>query len=91
MKAVVLMTVLAALAAGQTQTAGDVRARRVIDDAVAALGGEKFLNMQDRVMDERTSYHDRLSGLTVAKIYTRYLTVPPRRPARVGVARAAVL
>ena len=85
MKAVVLMTVFAALAAGQrpgqTQTAGDVRAKRVIDDAVAALGGEKFLNMQDRVESGRaySFYHDRLSGLTVAKIYTRYLTVPPEK------------
>src|SRR5689334_16081933 len=75
------MTVWAALAAGQAQTAADARAKLVIDDAVAALGGEKFLNMQDRVETGRaySFYHDGLSGLTIAKIYTRYLTVPPEK------------
>lgn len=84
MKAAVLMAALTTLAAGQTQTAGDVRARRVIDDAVAALGGENFLNMQDRVETGRaySFYHDGLSGLSIAKIYTRYLTVPPQKSGR---------
>jgi hypothetical protein len=55
----------------------DPRAKRVIDDAVAALGGQSFLAMQDRVEAGRaySFYHDRLSGLSVAKIYTRYITV----------------
>src|SRR4029077_17107714 len=87
MKAGLLMAAFAALAVGQrpsvgqTLTAGDVRAKRVIDDAVAALGGEKFLNMQDRIESGRaySFYHDRLSGLTIAKIYTRYLVVPPEK------------
>lgn len=87
MRTAALMAVLAALAAGprlsagEPQTAGDVRARRVIDDAVAALGGENFLNMEDRVETGRaySFYHDALSGLTIAKIYTRYLTVPPQK------------
>jgi hypothetical protein len=81
MKGALVGIVFAALAAGQVQTAGDVRARRVIDDAVAALGGEKFLNMEDRVETGRaySFYHEGLSGLTIAKIYTRYLTVPPQK------------
>jgi hypothetical protein len=87
MKAAVLVAIFAVLATGQrlskgeAQTAGDARAQRVIDDAVAALGGEKFLNMQDRVETGRaySFYHDRLSGLTIAKIYTRYLVVPPEK------------
>ncbi len=81
MKAAVIMTVWAALAAGQAQTAADARAKRVIDDAVAALGGEKFLNMQDRVETGRaySFYHEGLSGLSIAKIYTRYLAVPPQK------------
>jgi hypothetical protein len=54
-----------------------VRARKVIDDAVAALGGDKFLQMQDRVESGRaySFYRENLSGLSIAKIYTRYLTV----------------
>lgn len=81
MKAAVLVAVLAVLAAGQTKTAADMRAKRVIDDAVAALGGENFLNMQDRIETGRaySFYHDALSGLTIAKIYTRYLVVPPEK------------
>jgi hypothetical protein len=63
----------------QGHTESDARAKRVIDDALAALGGQKFLNMQDRVESGRaySFYNDRLSGLSIAKIYTRYLTVPP--------------
>jgi hypothetical protein len=80
MRTALFMAAFAALAMGQGQTAGDARAKRVIDDAVAALGGEKFLTMQDRIETGRaySFYHDRLSGLTIAKIYTRYLTVAPQ-------------
>ena len=62
-------------------TASDLRARKVIDDAIAALGGGKFLNMEDRVENGRaySFYNDRLSGLTIAKIYTRYITVAEGR------------
>jgi hypothetical protein len=64
------------------------RGKRVIDQAVAALGGEKFLNMKDRVESGRaySFYHEQLSGLSFAKIYTRYLTRPePPIPAFLGV------
>jgi hypothetical protein len=54
------------------------KARRVIDDAVAAFGGEKFLAMKDRVESGRaySFYHEKLSGLGIATIYTRYLMRP---------------
>ena len=57
------------------------RGRKVIDDAIAALGGKKFLAMQDRIETGRaySFFHDQLSGLSVAKIYTRYIDVPPDR------------
>lgn len=63
------------------QTPGDARARKAIDDAVAALGGDKFLQMEDRIETGRaySFYRERLSGLSIAKIYTRYLTVPPAK------------
>jgi hypothetical protein len=61
--------------------ASDQRAHKVIDDAIAALGGDKFLNMEDRVESGRaySFYNDRLSGLSIAKIYTRYVTVAEGR------------
>jgi hypothetical protein len=64
----------AALATAQTP---DAKAKRIIDDAVAALGGERFLNMEDRIESGRaySFYREKLSGLSVATIYTRYLTV----------------
>ncbi|MBM3725111.1 MAG: outer membrane lipoprotein-sorting protein [Acidobacteria bacterium] len=54
------------------------RGRRVIADAIAALGGEKFLTMADRVEFGRaySFYNQNLSGLSQARIYTRYLTLP---------------
>lgn len=54
------------------------RGKRVVDEAVAALGGESFLHMQDRVERGRaySFYRERLSGLSVATIYTRYLIRP---------------
>lgn len=57
----------------------DQRARRIIDDAVAALGGDTFLTMQDRVESGRaySFYRDELTGLDFAKIYTQYLKIAP--------------
>src|SRR5437879_389105 len=54
------------------------RGKRVINDALAALGGDRFLGMQDRVEFGRaySFYREALSGLSFAKIYTRYLTRP---------------
>jgi len=63
---------------GATPSAAEQRAKKVIDDAVAALGGDKFLNMEDRVEAGRaySFYREQLAGLSIAKIYTRYITVP---------------
>lgn len=54
------------------------RGKRVIDEAVAALGGNRFLTMEDRVESGRaySFYREQLSGLSFAKVYTRYLTRP---------------
>ena len=54
------------------------RGKRVVDEAIAALGGDNFLGMTDRVESGRaySFYRERLSGLSIAKIYTRYRTVP---------------
>jgi len=59
----------------------DARARKVIDDAVVALGGEKFLTMEDRTEIGRvySFYNDKLTGLSIAKVYTRYISVDPTK------------
>ncbi len=66
----------------------DKRAQQIIDDALKALGGDKFLAMADRVEQGRaySFYRERLSGLSRAKIYTRYLTAPqPLTPSFLGI------
>lgn len=77
----VLALLSAAAFAQAGKTASDKRARKVIDEAVAALGGDKFLTIEDRVESGRaySFYRDELSGLSIAKIYTRYLTVTPSK------------
>jgi hypothetical protein len=78
---IVLLVLCAALALfGETRLE---RGKKVVDEALAALGGEHFLAMRDRVEAGRaySFYREKLSGLARAKIYTRYLTrpEPPQR------------
>ena len=55
------------------------RGKRVINEAVAALGGNAFLTMNNRVESGRaySFYREKLSGLSIAKIYTRYYDPAP--------------
>lgn len=48
---------------------------------MAALGGQKFLTMQDRVESGRaySFYRNNISGLSIATIYTQYFNVPPEK------------
>jgi len=77
MKAASLVCLAASLAGVRAETNLE-RGKRVVDQAIAALGGETFLHMQDRVESGRaySFYRERLSGLSIAKIYTRYLIRP---------------
>jgi|SRR5579871_4448756 len=61
------------------QLADEKRGKELINQAVKALGGEKFLTMEDRIETGRaySFYRDQISGLSLAKIYTRYITVAP--------------
>lgn len=72
-----LLAVSVALSAAET---AEQRGKRVIGEALAALGGDKFLSMQDRIEDGRaySFYRDQLTGLSRAKIYTRYLSSAPK-------------
>jgi hypothetical protein len=64
------------------------RGKRVVDQSLEALGGARFLAMEDRIESGRaySFFRERLSGLSLAKIYTRYLTRPePPVPEYFGV------
>lgn len=71
-----LLACSAVLSAAET---AEQRGKRVINEALQALGGDKFLSVQDRVEDGRaySFYRDRLTGLARARIYTRYLNGAP--------------
>jgi len=80
-----LVLVLGSGAFGETN---QERGKRIIDAALAALGGSRYLAMQDRIESGRaySFYREQLSGLSRAKIYTRYLTRPePPIPGFLGV------
>lgn len=52
------------------------RGKRIVTECLAALGGERFLNMQDRVESGRaySFYREAVSGFSIARIYTRYVS-----------------
>ena len=82
MKPRILFFVLAActhMAPAQPAESREERGKRVVYEALQALGGDAFLHMNDRVETGRaySFYRERLSGLDRAKIYTRYLTPVP--------------
>ena len=54
------------------------KGKRVVDEALAALGGQAYLNMQNRVETGRiySSYNDKVSGMAVDALYTDYLPQP---------------
>ncbi len=66
---------LLAAALGVSAETDQDRGKRVIDEAVTALGGKAFLSMTDRVESGRaySFYREQLTGLAMAKIYTRYV------------------
>lgn len=76
MKYIALMMACAALLPAETKSE---KGRRIVDEALTALGGEKFRAMKDRLEDGRaySFYRDRLTGLAKAKVYTRYLNGAP--------------
>ena len=72
-----LMVMLAAAGMIRAETRLE-RGKRVVDECLAALGGPRYLAMQNRIETGRaySFYREKLQGLSVAKIYTRYTTVP---------------
>lgn len=58
-----------------------VRGKQIVDDAIAALGGDKFLSVENRVETGRaySFYQKQLSGLSVARFYTLYVPIDPSK------------
>ena len=50
------------------------KGKRIVSESLDALGGDRFLKMEDRVEAGRaySFYREQLTGLSIAKIYTRY-------------------
>lgn len=65
---------LAASTALSAETAKE-RGRQLADKVIYALGGDAFRNMRTRTETGRaySFYRDQLSGLSIARIYTKYL------------------
>jgi hypothetical protein len=54
------------------------KGRAIVMGSLAALGGDAFLHMTDRIEEGRaySFFNEQLSGLSKAKIYVRYLIAP---------------
>lgn len=63
------------------QTDSSAKAKQIVDQSIAALGGERFVHMHNRVARGRiyAFFHDQLSGLDVTTIYTEYLSERPAK------------
>ena len=78
--AVAAMLICAGSLRAQTEAAptpAEIRGRKLIQQTIDALGGDRFLKMEDRIESGRaySFYREEISGLSIAKIYTRYITV----------------
>ncbi|MDE3168419.1 MAG: hypothetical protein KGN36_21635 [Acidobacteriota bacterium] len=73
-----LVFLTCAAVAGGAETAQQ-RGKRVVYEALEALGGRQFLAMEDRVESGRaySFYRGEIQGLSIATIYTRYLVPTP--------------
>jgi len=76
--AILLAGCVLASHAGAAETAQQ-RGKRVVYEALQALGGDAFLHMEDRVESGRaySFYREQVQGMSIARIYTRYLTPVP--------------
>ena len=86
MKFVVWILLASIAPASFAAETAEQRGKRVVHEALQALGGDAFLHMQDRVETGRaySFYRQELSGLSLAKIYTRYLA-PSGKPGEIAV------
>ncbi|MBV9611616.1 MAG: hypothetical protein JO091_04050 [Acidobacteriaceae bacterium] len=75
-----LALLFSAILTASAQTSAE-KAKQILDQAVTALGGDRFLHMQSRVARGRiyAFFRDELSGLDVATIYVEYLSQKPSK------------
>jgi hypothetical protein len=73
MRAIVIALLLAVVS--RPQSASPNKAKQIVDQAVKALGGDRFLSMHTRHTNARiySFFHDEMSGYDIANIYTQYL------------------
>jgi hypothetical protein len=73
-----LSLVCGVLAGAQTAPG---KGKQIVDQAIAALGGDRFLQMQSRVASGRvySFFHDQISGADIATIYTGYAKQLPAK------------
>jgi hypothetical protein len=78
MRTVLATLLLAAVTGAARAETIQEKGKRVVDEALAALGGQAFLTMQDREESGTafSFYHEKLNGMSLAHIYTRYLVRP---------------
>ena len=76
-----IVWVALAAGAGAAETAQE-RGKRVVNEALQAVGGKAYLAMEDRVESGRaySFFRQELQGLDIARIYTRYLTPVAGKP-----------
>jgi hypothetical protein len=82
-KIVCMLAAMSAVCAAQSAETRQARAKRVVDEALEALGGQAFLHMDDRIETGRSYSFDngKLAGTILTTIYTRYLTPVPGKVA----------
>ena len=81
--AATLFTALPAGRAAAPAPADDpaAKGKQLVLQSLDALGGDRFVEMRDRIEDGRaySFFNEKLAGLSKARIYTRYL-IPPDPP-----------
>jgi hypothetical protein len=77
MKTAAVIAIFACAASLSAQNPAETRGKKIIQDSIAALGGDNFLKMEDRIESGRaySFYREKISGLSIAKIYTRYIPI----------------
>jgi hypothetical protein len=82
MKNIVPLFLWLALSAAPAAESAHERGKRLVNEALQAVGGKAYLAMEDRVESGRaySFYRQELQGLSIAKIYTRYVTPVAGKP-----------
>lgn len=78
---VALVLALVFIVTAQTPQDTTDKGKELAGRVIAALGGDRFVNMRYRLTTGRiySFFHDQMSGYDVAKIYTEYLPQPPSK------------